>query len=124
KVNRMIAVGARGTVDAAALPIQGLPPGDYVLSLEAKSGSRSEKREAAFTMGSFDTAPVAEATAPSAAPTGGVSESALYERYFSSAVASDALIGTTVEAMTVGTPGPQVGTENMSMTTDAKRRFL
>lgn len=118
KVNRTVAVGARGTVDAAALMLQGLPPGEYILTVSAKSGSREERREAMFTMGSFDTAPVATA------PTSGVSESALFERYFSPAVASDAVISSVVEAMTVGTPGPQVKPDNMQLTTDAKRRFL
>ena len=119
---RSIAVAGGGTVDAAAFPVQGLPPGEYVLSVEAESGGHSEKRLAPFTMGSFDTAPVA--AAPTGAATSGVSESALFDRYFSPAVASDAEIARVVDAMTVGTPGPMVPQDNTQLTTDAKRRFL
>ncbi|HUP88625.1 MAG TPA: GWxTD domain-containing protein [Longimicrobiales bacterium] len=118
KVNRRVAVGARGTVDAAALVVQGLPPGNYVLQIEAKSGSREEKREAFFTMATLESVPVAEA------PAGGSNEGALLDRYFAQSVASDAEIANVVEAMTVGTPGPQVGQDNLQLTTDAKRRFL
>jgi GWxTD domain-containing protein len=117
---RNISVGARGTVDAAAIPVAGLPPGDYKLMVVARSGGREERRESAFTMGSFETAaPVA------AASTGGsASEAAVYERYFTLAVRGDAAINEIVEALTVGAPGDQVSEDTKSLPVDAKRRFL
>lgn len=120
RVTRNVQVGARGTVDAAALVVQGLPPGDYRLHITARSGSREDVREAAFTMGSFETGPVA----PIATPGASLSENAVYERYFISGVRSDAEINDLVEALTVGAPGERVGGENTQLTTDAKRRFL
>ena len=125
RITRSVAVGARGTVDAAALVVQGLPPGNYVLTVNAKSGSRQEQRTTPFSMGSFDTPPPAVAAAPTAAaPAGGVSESSLYDRYFAAGVTSDADINNMIEALTVAAPGERVSSENLALTTDAKRRFL
>ncbi|MGQ0814541.1 MAG: GWxTD domain-containing protein, partial [Gemmatimonadota bacterium] len=107
-------------VDAAAMVVQGLPPGDYKLSVIARSGDRQEVREAPFTMASFETAaPVAAVT-----PGGSASEAALYERYFAFSVRSDAEIGEMVEALTISAPGDRVGEETKSLSTDARRRFL
>lgn len=122
KVTRQVAVSARGTVDAAALVVQGLPPGDYILAVTAKSGGREERREAAFTMGSFETAPPVLAAPVTAGGT--ASETALYDRYFAPAMSPDLEIVNLVEAMTVSAPGEHVATENLQLTPDAKRRFL
>ena len=120
RVNRTVAVGARGTVDAAALVVQGLPPGDYTLSVIAKSGDREERRESAFTMASFETAaPVAAAT-----PGASQSEAALFDRYFAVSVRSDAEVNSIVEALTIGGPGELAPNEVMQYTADAKRRYL
>lgn len=123
RVTRNVAVGARGTVDAAALVVEGLPPGDYTLAVVARTGKREERRTAEFTMGSFETEPTVIAP-PVAVPAAGASESALYDQYFAPAVRSDAEIKQIVEAMTVAAPGVQVPTETMSMTADALRRYL
>jgi GWxTD domain-containing protein len=120
RVQRSVAVGARGTVDAAALKLEGLPPGDYRLSVLARSGNREERRESAFTMGSLETAaPIA------AAPTGGTaSEAAVFERYFAAGARSDASVNEIIEALTVGAPGEQVSEDTKGLDPDAKRRFL
>jgi GWxTD domain-containing protein len=123
RVNRNVAVGARGTVDAAALMVEGLPPGDYTLTVVARTGQREERRTADFTMGSFETGPTVVAPT-SAPPTASASESALYDLYFAPAVRSDAEIKQIVEALTVGAPGVQVPPETTSMTADAQRRYL
>ncbi|MGQ0560683.1 MAG: GWxTD domain-containing protein [Gemmatimonadota bacterium] len=120
RVTRNVAVGARGTVDAAALGVQGLPPGDYKLSVLARSGNREDRRESSFTMGSFETAPPVAA----AAPGGSASESALFDRYFALAVRSDAAVGELVEALTVSAPGERVEEETRGLPVDAQRRFL
>jgi len=101
--------------------IQGLPPGEYVLRVTARSGNREERRESQFTMASFDAVPP---VATPVTPGGTASEAALYDRYFAPGVSSDAEISSLVEALTVGTPGDPVGSANLQLTTDAKRRFL
>lgn len=121
RVVRNVAIGARGTVDAAALVVQGLPPGDYRLRVTAKSGDREEQRESQFTMASFEVAaPLA------AAPTAGASasEGALYDRYFAPNVSGDEVINQIVEALTISAPGERVEKETLALDTDAKRRFL
>lgn len=123
RVIRNVAIGARGTVDAAALVVEGLPPGDYTLTVAAKTGQREERRTADFTMGSFETGPAVVAP-PAAAPAGSASESALYDLYFAPTVRSDAEIRQIVEALTVGAPGTQVPAETTSMPPDAQRRYL
>ena len=120
RVTRQVAVTQRGTVDAAALVVQGLPPGDYRLALTARAGNREETREALFTMGSFESAPVA------AQPAGATqSEAALYERYFTLAIRPDAEINHLVEALTTSAPSEAVSENAVNaLSTDAKRRFL
>lgn len=120
RVGRNVAVGARGTVDAAALVVQGLPPGNYRLNVAARSGGREERREAWFTMGSFETAVPAVAAAPGAT----ASETAIFARYFSGAARSDAEISQIVEAMTISTPGGRLTEADVAMNADAKRRIL
>lgn len=121
RVVRTVAIGARGTVDAAALVVQGLPPGDYRLRVTAKSGDREEQRESQFTMASFEVAaPVAAAPAPGAT----TSEGALYDRYFAPGVRGDDEINQIVDALTVSAPGERVEKETLALDTDAKRRFL
>jgi GWxTD domain-containing protein len=120
RVNRQVAVAQRGTVDAAALVVQGLPPGEYRLAVSATSGGRTERRETAFAMGSWESVPVA--TVASGATQ---SESALRDRYFTLAVMPDAEVGQAVDALTVSAPGEAVSEGSVSgLTTDAKRLFL
>jgi GWxTD domain-containing protein len=119
-VNRQVRVTPRGTVDAAALVVQGLPPGQYRLVVTARSGGREETREADFSMASWESVPTAAAT-----PGAALSEAALMDRYFTLAVRSDADIGSMVEALTVSAPGEAVTEASVSvLTTEAKRRFL
>lgn len=120
RVTRNVAVGARGTVDAAALVVQGLPPGNYRLNVVAKSGGREETRESWFTMGSFETAAPAVAAGPGAT----TSESAIFDRYFSGTARSDAEINQVVEAMTISAPGERLSAADVAMDTEAKRRIL
>jgi GWxTD domain-containing protein len=117
RVTRNVAVGARGTVDAAALVVQGLPPGDYRLHVTARSGDREEARDAWFSMASFETA------APVAVATPG-SEAGIYERYFAPGVATDAQINLLAEAMLVATPGETVNSTVMPADADSRRRFM
>ncbi len=120
RVNRQVRVGSGGTVDAAALVVQGLPPGDYQLVVTASSGGKTERRETQFAMGSWENVP-----AVTAAPGATQSESALMDRYFVLAVRPDADINMMVEALTVSAPGEAVSSATVSgLTTDAKRRFL
>lgn len=115
RLTRNVAVGARGTVDAAAIVVQGLPPGDYRMLVTARSGNREETRETAFTMASFETnAPVASAG----------SETALYDRYFAPNVSPDAQINQLVEAMMVSTPGDAISPAAVPADVDGKRRYL
>jgi GWxTD domain-containing protein len=120
RVTRQVAVAQRGTVDAAALVVQGLPPGDYRLVVNATSGGRTERREAPFAMGTWESVPVA-----AAAPGTTQSESALRDRYFTLAVMPDAEVGLVVDALTVSAPGEAVSEGSVQgLTTDAKRLFL
>jgi GWxTD domain-containing protein len=120
RVTRQVRINPRGTVDAAALVVQGLPPGQYRLVVTARSGGREETREAEFSMASWESVPVAAAT-----PGATVSESALMDRYFTLAMRSDADINAMAEALTVSAPGEAVPEASVAaLTTDAKRRFL
>jgi GWxTD domain-containing protein len=120
RINRQVAVAPRGTVDAAALVVQGLPPGDYRLVVSAKSGGRTERRESAFSMGSWESVP-----ATAAAPGTTMSESTLLDRYFSLGVLPDAEVANMMEALTISAPSEAVAKANIAgLTTDAKRRFL
>jgi GWxTD domain-containing protein len=123
EVEQHVATGAGVNPVAAALMVQGLPPGDYILSVNAKNGSGEEERSTAFTMASFETAPPASSAAGLPAG-GGPSEQSLYDRYFAPAAASDAEVSNLLEAMTVGAPGEYVSADNLTLTIDAKRRFL
>jgi GWxTD domain-containing protein len=120
-VSRQVRVNPRGTVDAAALVVQGLPPGQYRLVVTARSGGREETRESEFSMASWESVPVAAAAAPGAT----VSESALMDRYFTLAVRSDVDVNAMAEALTVSAPGEAVAEATLeALTTDAKRRYL
>ncbi|HEX6065885.1 MAG TPA: GWxTD domain-containing protein [Longimicrobiales bacterium] len=121
RVNRQVAVAPRGTVDAAALVVQGLPPGEYRLVVNATSGGRTERRETAFAMGSWENVPAA--TVASSGNT--MSESTLTNRYFSLAVMPDAEVANMVEALTLSAPADAVSEGSVAgLTTDAKRLFL
>ena len=120
RVTRQVAVAQRGTVDAAALVVQGLPPGDYRLVVNATSGGRTERRETQFAMGSWESVPVTVAASGATQ-----SESALRDRYFTLAAMPDAELHLVVDAMTVSAPGESVSEGSVSgLTTDAKRLFL
>ncbi|HEY0809200.1 MAG TPA: hypothetical protein VGD49_03525, partial [Longimicrobiales bacterium] len=100
RVNRKVRVSERGTVDAASMVVQGLPPGNYRLVISGKSGGRDEQRETQFSMASIDvvaSAPVALGSGPS--------ESTLYDRYFTSANRPDAEINSIIESLIVAAPG-------------------
>lgn len=118
RITRNVQVNPRGTVDAAAVVVQGLPPGEYRLRVKASSGGREETRESAFRMASIQTAPLA------AGPSANATEASIFERYFTLAARSDAEINQIVDAMTVGTPGERVTNETLGLSPDAKRRFL
>ena len=118
RITRNVQVNPRGTVDAAAVVVQGLPPGDYRLRVKASSGGREETRESTFRMASIQTAPLA------AGPSANATEASIFERYFTLAARSDAEINQIVDAMTVGTPGERVTNETLGLSPDAKRRFL
>lgn len=115
RTTRNVAVGVRGTVDAAAMVVQGLPPGDYRMVMTASSGNRTETREAAFTMASFaSNAPVAAAG----------SESGIFDRYFAPNVRPDAEINQIVEALMMAAPGENVVPAAVPSDVDGKRRYL
>lgn len=120
RVTRQVAVSPRGTVDAAALVVQGLPPGEYRLVVNATSGGRTETRESAFAMGSWESVPAAPVASGAA-----MSENALMDRYFSLAVLPDAEVNNMTEALTVSAPAEAVTEGSIAgLTIDAKRRFL
>lgn len=120
RVTRQVKVSPRGTVDAAALVVPGLPPGQYRLLVTARSGGREETRESEFSMASWESVPVATVQ-----PGATVSEAALLDRYFTLAMRPDVDVNAMVEALTVSAPGEAV-TEGsvVGLTTDARRRFL
>ena len=118
RTQRPMTVNERGGVDAARLPLQGLPPGDYVLTVSAKVGERTEQRSAAFTMGSLEGAPVV------VTPNASASESALLEKYFATGVRNDESISRVVEALVLASPGEAVPAATNQLPADAKRRFL
>ena len=120
RTQRPMQVTERGGVDAASIPVQGLPPGDYKLIIVAKLGERTEQREAAFTMGSAADAPVLV----SATPGGAASEADLIDRYFAPTVRNDSSINALVEALTLASPGESVPRNTMQLPVEAKRRFL
>jgi GWxTD domain-containing protein len=120
RVMRQVKVSPRGTVDAAALVVQGLPPGQYRLVVTARSGGREETREALFSMATWESVPVAAAQ-----PGATVSEAALLDRYFTLAMRPDADVNAMIEALTVSAPGEAVAEAAVAgLTTDARRRFL
>ncbi|MEX2282300.1 MAG: GWxTD domain-containing protein [Gemmatimonadota bacterium] len=115
KTQRPMTVSEKGGVDAAGLPVAGLPPGDYVLTLTARVNDRTERRDGAFTMGTLQESPVPSATG---------SETDLLERYFSTAVRDDSAVSRLVEALTLASPGESVPSGTTQLPVDAKRRFL
>jgi GWxTD domain-containing protein len=122
RTSRPIEVNERGGVDAAAIPVQGLPPGDYKLLVTAKLNERTEQHEAAFTMGSMADVPVVATAAPGANIS--ASEADLLDKYFAPAVRSDSSIVQLVEALTLASPGEAVPKNTMQLPVEAKRRWL
>jgi GWxTD domain-containing protein len=118
RTQRTITVNERGGVDAARLPLGGLPPGDYVLGITAKAGERTERRESTFTMGTLQDAPVV------VTPGATASETVLLEKYFSPSARADQAINRTVEALVLASPGAAVAASTNQLPVEAKRRFL
>lgn len=118
RTQRTMQVGERGGVDAARLIVQGLPPGEYKLVVTAKAGDRTERREAAFEMGSLADAPVLASS-----PAGG-GEAALLEKYFSAPAVPDSIIRHAIDALTLVSPGEAVSGSTRQLPIDAQRRFL
>jgi len=119
RISRNIPVGEHGSSEAARLPLQGLPPGEYRFMVTAKAGNRVERREAVFEMGDLSDLP-----APAVTVTANATESGVYERYFSPAVLSDTVVAAVVEAMTIATPGQAVPGSSRTLLPEAQRRML
>lgn len=119
---RSVALNARGGSDAARIPLQGLPPGEYIVRVRAQIGSKVEERSAPFGMMSFSTqAPVQTQSAPAAAGTG---EERLYQKYFAPAVRSDSSVAQIIEALTVSSLAEAVPSYVLQLDPEAKRHFL
>jgi GWxTD domain-containing protein len=118
---RSIQLSAPGAVDAAMLDLAGLPPGDYRLVVTASARGETQRREADFTVASFEQAPIIAAQ-PVATPA--ATETGLLERYFAPSVRDSTAIHTLVEALTLAPPGERVDASRLQLDTDAQRRFL
>ena len=114
-----VPIGERGGINAASIPVAGLPPGDYVLVTTVSAAGKQEQRNSAFTMGSFESAPVVVS-----APPVGASEAAILEMYFASDKRDDRGISQIIEALTVGPPADKVPTNTLQLPSEAQRRFL
>ena len=111
-------VSERGGIDIAAVPVAGLPPGEYTLTVTSTAADRSDVRTATFLMGTFqETGVVATATS-------GRSETDLFERYFTPTARNDQMINQLVEALILASPGEAVANSTNQLPVDAKRRFL
>ena len=119
KTERPITVSERGGIDVAAVPVAGLPPGDYTLVLTARAGERTDTRSAAFTMGVLQDAPAVAGTGA------GRTEADVFDRYFTAAARPDTMaINQLVEALTLASPGEAVPSSTARLPVDAKRIFL
>jgi GWxTD domain-containing protein len=103
-----------GSVDVARIPLQGLPPGDFVLTVTARRGAQEEVRQAAFSMGA----------APAAAAEVAGTEGALFDQYFAPAIRNDSTVRELVEALILAAPGEPVAKNNQQLPVDAQRRYL
>lgn len=119
RTRNAVVIGERGAINAASIPVEGLPPGEYVLMTTVRAGTRQEERSSAFTMGSFENAPVVVA-----APSTGGSEADMLNRYFAADKQDDRRIAQLVEALTVAPPAEPVAAGMLQLDADAQRRFL
>lgn len=117
RTQRPLKIGERGGIDVAAIPVAGLPPGEYTLQVTARAAGKSELHEVQFNMGSLQDAPAAPAA-------GGGSEAELAERYFSAEKMTDTQAGELIEALTLATPGESVPGSTTALPIEARRRFL
>jgi hypothetical protein len=117
---RQVQVPPGGAVTLARIDLTGLPPGDYRLSVDARSGARQEQRSAPFVMASFDAVPAAAATVASAT----LVEDRLLARYFSEGVRSDAAIRELIEALGIAPVGERVPGDVGQLTSEGQRRYL
>jgi len=120
RTTRTLQVGQNGGADAARLPVQGLPPGEYVLRVTARSGDRSEQREAPFAMAGLEAAPTT--VAATAGTSGG--EDALMQMYFGPGGKLQNQIDQLVEALTIVSLAEKVPEATMALDQPAKARYL
>jgi GWxTD domain-containing protein len=127
KTSRSFLLRAPGRPDVGKLDMTGLPPGDYKLVVDGKSGTREDHREAGFAMGSLadePAPPVATAAESAAQARRSAAENATMEKYFAPGVIPDSQVVTLVDAMTLAAPGERVLPVAAKLSPDAKRRFL
>jgi GWxTD domain-containing protein len=113
RTTRTLAPSA-GSIDAARIPLQGLPPGDFILTVTARRGGLEEVRQAPFTMGTMPTA-VADVAG---------TEGALFDQYFTPALRNDSTVRELVEALVLAAPGEAVSKSTQQLPVDAQRRYL
>ncbi|HEX6560129.1 MAG TPA: GWxTD domain-containing protein [Longimicrobiales bacterium] len=119
RTTRTLQLGEHGGADAARLPLQGLPPGEYVLRVKASRGGVTEERTAPFAMAGLEVAPT---VAPVAA--GGGKEDALYQMYFGPGGKYQGSIDQLIEALSVVSLAEKVPESTMALDAAAKARFL
>jgi GWxTD domain-containing protein len=99
-LQRKLALGDRGRIDAGNIPLIGIPNGSYRLNVQANAGNRAEQRQASFSVAQIVAPPTV--AGPAAA---GTTNRQLYERYFAPAVRSDSAISELVGALRLAPPG-------------------
>jgi len=119
RTQSVVPLGAGGAINAANLPLQGLPPGDYVLVTTVQAAGRREQRTTPVAMGTFEAAPVV-----AAAPAAGAGEADVHDRYFAVDKRSNEAIGQLLEALLVAPPSGTVDRNARQLTPDAQRRYL
>lgn len=97
-LQRKLALGDRGRIDAGNIPLVGIPQGSYRLNVQANAGARAEQRQASFSVAQVAAVQVAP-------PPGTASNRQLFERYFAPTVRSDSAIGDLVGALRLAPPG-------------------
>lgn len=99
-LQRKLALGDRGRIDAGNIPLIGIPQGNYRLNVQANAGARSERRQADFSVAQI----AAVQTRPTATPSGATTNRQLYERYFAPEVRTDSMIADLVGALRLAPP--------------------
>lgn len=118
RTTRALQLGERGGADVARLPLQGLPPGEYMLSVKATRGTQTEERRAPFAMAPMEAAPL---VAPVAA---GNTEDALYQMYFGPGGKLQSSVDQLIEALTLTSLAEKVPEGTLAMDQAAKARYL